>query len=85
MALLSQQTRGIHPILFYCWASVEYAGPTLKQNWVNAFFLGGCGAAVAVVTLHSHYLDRRVFYRAFSIKRDDSLRGKEAAGRSAGK
>ena len=27
----SQQTRGIHPILFQCWASVEDGGPTLKQ------------------------------------------------------
>ena len=31
-----QQTRGIHPMLFQCWASVEDAGPTLKQHWVDA-------------------------------------------------
>ena len=33
---LSQQTRGIHPMLLQCWASVEDGGPTLKQHWVNA-------------------------------------------------
>ena len=31
----SQQTRGIHPILFQCWHTVFDAGPTLKQHWVN--------------------------------------------------
>ena len=31
-----QQTRGIRPTLFQCWASVEDGGPTLKQDWVNA-------------------------------------------------
>ena len=29
-------TRGIHPMLFRCWTSVEDGGPTLKQHWVNA-------------------------------------------------
>ena len=28
--------RGIHPMLFQCWASVCDAGPTLKQHRVNA-------------------------------------------------
>ena len=32
----TQQTRGIHPMLLQCWASVEDGGPTLKQHWVNA-------------------------------------------------
>ena len=32
----SQQTRGIHPMMFQCWHTVFDAGPTLKQNWVNA-------------------------------------------------
>ena len=32
----SQQTRGIHPILFPCWPTVFDAGPTLKQDWVFA-------------------------------------------------
>ena len=32
----SHQTRGIHPMLIQCWASVEDGGPTLKQHWVNA-------------------------------------------------
>ena len=32
----TQQTRGIHPKLFQCWASVEAGVPTLKQLWVNA-------------------------------------------------
>ena len=43
----SQQTRGIQPKLFQCWASVEDAGPTLKQHMVNVpCLLGivGCAA-----------------------------------------
>ena len=32
----AQQTRGIHSMLFQCWAHVEDGGPTLKQHWVNA-------------------------------------------------
>ena len=32
----TQQTRGIHPMLFQCWASVEDGGPTLKRHWGNA-------------------------------------------------
>ena len=40
---LTQQTRGIHPLLFQCWDSVDNNVPTLKQHWVNAptFALGG--------------------------------------------
>ena len=30
-----QQTRGIHLMMFQCWASVEDGGPTLKQHRVN--------------------------------------------------
>ena len=37
----TQQTRGIRPMLFQCWASVEDVGPTLKQHWVNASCLLG--------------------------------------------
>ena len=32
----TQQTRGIHPMLFKCWASVKDGGPTLEQQWVNS-------------------------------------------------
>ena len=32
----TQQTRGIHPILFQCWSTVFDAGPTLKQHRVNS-------------------------------------------------
>ena len=39
--MLIQQARGIRPLLFQCWASVEDFGPTLKQQSVNAScFLG---------------------------------------------
>ena len=31
----SQQTRDIKAILFYCWACVDDAGPTLKQHWFD--------------------------------------------------
>ena len=33
---MPQETRGLHPMLFQCWSSVEDAGPTLKQHWVKA-------------------------------------------------
>ena len=33
---LTQQIRGIHPLLFQCWAIGKDDGPTLKQHWVNA-------------------------------------------------
>ena len=32
----SQQTRGIHPMLVQCWASVEDSGPTLKHHWMKS-------------------------------------------------
>ena len=34
-------SRGIHPMLFQCWASVEDGEPTLKQYWVNISCLLG--------------------------------------------
>ena len=37
----SRHTRGIHPMLFQCWASVEDGGPTLKRHWINASCLLG--------------------------------------------
>ena len=40
-ALLTQQTRDLHPMLFQCWASVEDGGPALEQHWVNVLCLLG--------------------------------------------
>ena len=37
----SQQTRGLHPMIFQCRASVEDGGPTLKLHRVNASCLLG--------------------------------------------
>ena len=37
----SQQTRGIHTMLFQCWPTVFDAGPAMKQHWVNASCLLG--------------------------------------------
>ena len=34
--LLPQPTRGINPILFNFWASVEDGQPIIKQHWMNA-------------------------------------------------
>ena len=31
-------SKGIHPMLFQCWAIVFDAGPSLKQQWVNALY-----------------------------------------------
>ena len=28
-------------MLIYCWASVEDAGPTVKQHWITELQLGG--------------------------------------------
>ena len=46
--LISQQTRGIHTMLFQCWSTVFDAGPTLKQHWVNVPRLLGAVMGVAV-------------------------------------
>ena len=43
----TQQTQGIHQMLFQCWAIVKDGGPTLKQYWVNSWCLLGS---------RSHYL-----------------------------
>ena len=32
---ITQQTRHIKPMLFYCWPTVFDAGPTSKQHWIN--------------------------------------------------
>ena len=31
----SRKTRGVDPMLFYCWTSVVDAGPALNQHWLN--------------------------------------------------
>ena len=41
VALLSQQTRDVEPMLFWCWANVEDGGSTLKQHWFNVSCLLG--------------------------------------------
>ena len=41
LIITTQQTRGIHQMLFQCWASVEDGGPTLKQHWMNVSCLPG--------------------------------------------
>ena len=33
--LHSQQSRGIHPMLFQCWITVIDAGPALKHYWAS--------------------------------------------------
>ena len=37
--ITSQQTRGIHPMLFQCYPTVFDAGPTLQQHWINTVCL----------------------------------------------
>ena len=32
---VTRETRGIHPMLIQCWASVEDSEPTLYQLWEN--------------------------------------------------
>ena len=39
----AQQTRYLQPMLFYCWASVRDAGPTIKRHWLNISCLLGEG------------------------------------------
>ena len=50
---VSQQTRGIQPMLIQCWSSVFDAGPTLKQHWLNASCLL-CGDSAGHVLLYPH-------------------------------
>ena len=38
---LSQQTRGLDPMLFQCWSSAVGGGPILKQHWVRCSRLLG--------------------------------------------
>ena len=38
---ISQQTRGVGPMLGWCWASVVDDGPTSSQHWANASCLPG--------------------------------------------
>ena len=39
--ITAQLTRGIEPMLFYCWVDVEDGGPTLELHWLNvSCFLG---------------------------------------------
>ena len=38
---ISQQTRDVGPVLFYCWDSVCDAGPTVKQHWLCALVFAG--------------------------------------------
>ena len=47
---VAQQTRGIRPMLFQCWSSIEDAGLTLKQHWVNSPCLLGCCVAHNMTT-----------------------------------
>ena len=34
--MMTQQTRGIHTMLFQCWTSVDDGGPALKKHWLDA-------------------------------------------------
>ena len=36
-----QQTRGVEPVLVWCWANIADCGPALDQHWVNVSFLLG--------------------------------------------
>ena len=37
----TQQTRGVEPVLVWCWASAADGGPALDQHWVNISCLLG--------------------------------------------
>ena len=41
LRIVTQLTRGIDPMSFYCWADVGDGGSALKQHWVNASCLLG--------------------------------------------
>ena len=49
----TQQTRGIHPMLFQYWPTVFGAGPTLAKHWVNALCLL---SSVACISLYIHVI-----------------------------
>ena len=59
----SQQTRGVHPMLVQCWASVEDAGPTLKQHRANApCLLGATTCRAGNVPGHTASGQRQVHF-----------------------
>ena len=37
--VLSRQAHDVHPMLGWCWASIEAGGPTLTQHWVTILCL----------------------------------------------
>ena len=45
-----QQTRGVDPMLFYCWTDVEDVGSTIKQHRVNGSCLLWCQVVMQTVT-----------------------------------
>ena len=48
----SQQTRGIHPMLFQCWASVYESWPTLKQlGWISRVYWDTISLEIMIVDL----------------------------------
>ena len=50
-----QQTRGVGPMLSWCWASVVDDGPTPAQHWANALcLLGQCICVCWDMTLILH-------------------------------
>ena len=57
--LALKQTRGIHTMLFQCWATVFDAGPTLEQHCVNipCCLLSVSTPAAEVACLISDHLD----------------------------
>ena len=44
---VAQQTRGVEPVLVWCWASVADDGPALDQHWVNDMFAGSADKCFA--------------------------------------
>ena len=56
----SQQQRGIHPMLFQCWASVEDGGPTLQRHRVN---VSVCWDTSDLYYTHRWFSNRGAMYR----------------------
>ena len=47
---LSQQTRGLYPMLFQCWSSAVGGGSILKQHWVKS----SCWLSSTQVSVYTH-------------------------------
>ena len=68
-----QQTRDVDPVLFSCCASVEDAGPTLKQLWANVLRSLVHRATVTPGQAYHHFSIRLESFRRLSRRHQPQI------------